>query len=60
MKLPQYDNRPQPGESLHSDPKARDHDWDVIKGGVGLFIVLPICLGLFAYGVFTGLAALFH
>jgi hypothetical protein len=44
MKLPEYDNRPAPGEPLYENKKASE--WDDIKFPL-LAIALPILILLF-------------
>ena len=41
MKLPEYDNRPGPGEPLYDDPNADAQTWDDVKFTF-LSVTLPL------------------
>lgn len=48
MKLPEYDNRPQPGESLYSSPD--DGAENIKMGLLALFGILAL-IGFFVFGI---------
>jgi hypothetical protein len=51
MKLPQYDNRPQPGQPLYSDPSADERE----AKGTLLAVVGILCfIGFLIFGIGGG------
>lgn len=54
MKLPEYDNRPAPGEQMYSTDSAKS-EWEDIKFplmAIGIPLGILASLGLVALGVF--------
>lgn len=59
MKLPEYDNRPGPGQPLYSDPGSNSQ-WDDIKFSLlGITFTLGTLIGVAAVVVLL-LMAVFH
>lgn len=58
MKLPEYDNRPGPGEPLYSTDSAKS-EWNDIKFplmAIGIPLGILASLGLVALGIFQLIA----
>lgn len=64
MKLPQYDNRPQPGQPLYNDPTgAEKRAWEDLKFPVlffGALIGLVVFISLFFSSLLSGLRSLLN
>lgn len=61
MKLPEYDNRPAPGDPLYADKKASD--WDDIKFpllAIGLPLLVLIFFGSALMDVLDAIKAMLH
>lgn len=63
MKLPEYDNRPGPGQPLYSDKSGSSSEWDGLKFGLGgllLLLGLLTSVGFLIYGLISLLRSLLH